>query len=605
MAILAGLLGVWLSLGIWIVGVAPYASGTDESIKYVAFAAAKNRWATAEDYKAYGIDHYYYPPLYFLIFSPFFGNDPSFVGKYPSGPSADIHYLGNQGGLLLVSKEFLSRVPQPLWRLYRTAKGFSLVCGFLVLLAMAGTSAILARGKSRWWVVLGSTAPFVLLPQFLYYQTLVNNDALLNALAALSVLAFTAGVVSPTAGTLSGRLGRTALPILIGLALLTKQSALVLAPLSLVVILHPIFNQARTGRRRMLEIDRSLLVQLTLIIMAGGWWLLRGALSGDPFGFEAQRATHGWAQTQGGMPFAWSWLLLRIARSFIALFSGLLIGIPDRIFLLYLAVPVGILLLTVPMALLARKGREKTQGVCRTRCVFLLALGCVVALNVISMVAYHQRFFAPFGRLLFPSLGAFSAGIAVYWTWATERMPRYSRFAITGMVVSLGILFGWVFSNRMAAAVRQPDERLVPLVQPGDRADSYLPGTIWSHEHFQIINLAPGRLLELRVKISRPWPVPQFGSVITGRLEHALPNGSIHRIDLVPFALGDNDATDRWTELRPPTPLDIRVTTRALLTLSATPPHIFPKISRSFWGAWRRSTPVGDQLDLAVTAIYQ
>ena len=41
---------------------APFASGTDESIRYVAFAAAKNRWATEEDFHRYGIEHFYYSP---------------------------------------------------------------------------------------------------------------------------------------------------------------------------------------------------------------------------------------------------------------------------------------------------------------------------------------------------------------------------------------------------------------------------------------------------------------------------------------------------------------------------------------------------------------
>ena len=71
------LLAAWIGLGLWICFSAPYASGTDESIRYVAFAAAKNRWASAEDARAYRIEHAYYPPLYFLLFAPFYGDSLS------------------------------------------------------------------------------------------------------------------------------------------------------------------------------------------------------------------------------------------------------------------------------------------------------------------------------------------------------------------------------------------------------------------------------------------------------------------------------------------------------------------------------------------------
>ena len=48
--------------------------------------------------------------------------------------------------------------------------------------------------------MLLGTAPVILLPQFLYYQTLVNNDCLLNALAALAILAFTSAVLAAERG---------------------------------------------------------------------------------------------------------------------------------------------------------------------------------------------------------------------------------------------------------------------------------------------------------------------------------------------------------------------------------------------------------------------
>ena len=129
-AILCALLLLWLGLGLWFALKAPFGSGTDESIKYVAFAAAKNRWATEEDFRRYGIEHFYYPPLYFLVFAPFWGDEPSFVEGYPAVelPDIDPNYL-NLAGRRVVSAGYQSRVPPPLERLYRQAKLFSLGLG--------------------------------------------------------------------------------------------------------------------------------------------------------------------------------------------------------------------------------------------------------------------------------------------------------------------------------------------------------------------------------------------------------------------------------------------------------------------------------------------
>jgi hypothetical protein len=108
---------------------APFNSGTDESISYVAFVAAKNRWATEEDFHRYGIDHYYYPPLYYLVFAPFWGDDPAFVEDYPRGGSNDPNYL-NFVGRRVTATGFSARVPRSVERLYRAAKISSLgLCG--------------------------------------------------------------------------------------------------------------------------------------------------------------------------------------------------------------------------------------------------------------------------------------------------------------------------------------------------------------------------------------------------------------------------------------------------------------------------------------------
>jgi hypothetical protein len=613
--VLAALLAGWLACGLWIVGAAPYASGTDESIRYVAFAAARNRWATADDHARYGIEHYYYPPLYYLLLAPFFGDRPEFAEAYPGGEAADERYLLSQGGERLVSDAYLAGVPPSLWRLYRAAKGVSLACGLAALLAMAGTVAILFPGPLRWWLALGATAPWILLPQFLYYQTLVNNDALVNALSAVAILLFTLGATSP-----AGSRGRRALwgvPVAVGLGILTKPSALALAPLCLGAAALPLLDgPGATRRGRLPAFVRTLLAQGAIILAAGGWWLVRGALQGDPFGFDAQRAAHGWAVLDVGLTFEPSWwigLAARMSRSFIGQFAGRMIGIPDRIFLLYLAIPAVMILVSAAGPLFGAR-RAGGEGVARNRRFVLLCLGLVAAVNFVSAVVYTHRFFSPYGRLFFPALAAWSALLAWWLNRLAERRRKVATALIALLVLHASILFGWTLANRMIDAVVQPRERLVPLAYRGAGTPAKYVGPIWSNRISQPVSLPPGRLLGFRVQILRTVVLPQFGSVVRARLDFAAQGGASRGIDLVPFPLGENDACDRWTELRLAEPVDLAGETTALLGIEATPPAIFARIAPAHFlgvtGAGVVRSGAGTDrgrglgCSLAVTALY-
>ncbi len=615
MGILAVSLAVWVCLGTWIVGAAPYASGTDESVQYVAFAAAKNRWATADDYRAYGIEHYYYPPLYYLLLAPFFGDRPEFTEGYPPGPVPDERYLFSQGGKRLVSDTYLATVPPSLWRLYRTAKGVSLVCGLIALLAMAGTVAVLFPGRRRWWLVLGGVAPWVLLPQFLYYQTLVNNDALVNALAALAIFLFALGVASP-----AGSRGRRALwgvPVAVGLGIMAKPSALALLPLCLAAAALPTVDGGGSWRKRFLAAGRALLLQGALVIASGGWWLVRGALAGDPFGFAAQREAHGWAVLNNiRMPLDPGWwigLAARMSRTFIGQFAGETVGIPDRIFFGYLAVP-GIILLVTVIGLFTRRG-DLSEGHPSARRWFILAcLGLVALTNSVSAVVYTHRFFSPYGRLFFPALAAWSAFMAWWLDRLHRRLPRLMPALTAVLVLHAGVLFGWTFANRMVEAVEQPPERLVPLAYRLDDGSLKYVGPIWRAEVAQTLSLPPGRLLGFRVQILRTVALPQYGSVIHAQLDIRGADGSRRRIDCLPFPLGENDACKRWTELGFPTPVDLPTVTAAILRIGATSPAIFARIAPAFYlgvsgaefSATGKAAIGGKQLDssLCMTAVY-
>jgi hypothetical protein len=583
--VLLGLLVVvWIALGLWICRRAPYGSGTDESIRYVAFAAAEHRWAEVEDFRAYGVDHFYYPPLYYLLFAPFHRREEVFLGGYPRGPESDENYRLNRGGTQLVSPAFLGRVPPRLVGLYREAKLVSLGCGLAVLLCLIATLALAFPGPGRWWLVLAGTVPCLTLPEFLYYQTLVNNDVLVNALCALATLAFVAGVRSCRERREQGFRAWTAVcAAAAGLGLLTKQSALAVLPLVAGLVLAPLLRRdgETPGRRRVVPVLRHALLSAGIVLASGGWWLVRGALRGDPFGMQAQFLAHPWVTSGPGRLTAFyaEQFLTRIARSYVALFSGALWGVPDRIFVAYLAVPAVVAVAVVAAAVARRVRRGRARQAVRPSDPFRAwTLGFLAAtplLNLLLVIAYNLRIVAPYGRLLFPSLVALHVLFAGLVGWLAAGRPRVVACAAAALLLSLGGLFLWTFRHRMVPAVIQAPEHLVALAAEDPESWRVSPvKPIWKHEVAQPLTLPPGRLRSLRVRIQRVSVYPQFGAEIRGRLEVVGGGGTLGEIALLPVPLGDTDAADRWTDLELARPLDLQAPAKALLTLRATPPWL-------------------------------
>jgi 4-amino-4-deoxy-L-arabinose transferase-like glycosyltransferase len=572
-ALLALLLVLWVGCGLWIVRNAPFGSGTDESIEYVAFAAAENRWATEEDRRGHGIDHFYYPPLYFLAFAPFWGREPSFVEGYPGGHSADRNYA-SLAGRRTVSTDYLSRVPPPVDRLYRQAKLFSLGLGLACLLALAATLRLLFPGPSGWWAALLGSAPLVFLPQFLFYQTLVNNDALLNALGALASLAFAAAVFSLERGRERRFLALSlAAGACIGLAFLTKMSAPVLLPLALGLAWARIEADRHLPLRARLGRALLLLALLAAAIhLAGGWWVGYRAWQGDWNSFKAHRIAHPWAVADPAAlasPAWWAKQVVQIIRSFYALFSGALyIGVPDLVILAWLTLPLAAL---AAAAVTARSGgpNRPNGDADAARRVVLVTFAGVVLCNLGAVVANLRFFEAAYGRLLFPSLVAVHSLAATAVAGLARGRPRALAAAALTVTAGSGALFGWTFIHRLGPAVAQPPEDVRVLNDAG------ATGTIepiWAFSVEQPLILPPGNLAALRVDVKRSNFVPQVGAALEGTLEVRAADGRRELIPLRRTALGDSDYAVYWTEIELVRPARLGASTPALLTLRATPP---------------------------------
>ena len=573
------LLALWISLGTWICFAAPYGSGTDESIRYVAFVAATNRWASPQDATAFGIDHFYYPPLYYLLFAPFYGNEPAFTTAYPASVVDPLRF---NGGRQLVPRDFLRQVPRELLQLYRTAKMVSLLFGVGIVACLVAALRLLFSGPNRDWLILGGTAPLLLLPQFLYYQTLVNNDCLVNFLCALALLFFiNAARTTVLEGEAATRRWGILCAAAIGLGLLTKQSAVVLTPLlpALACLRVRSVVQPPGGGRRFVGALHHFLLLAGVCFLSGGWWLLRSALANDLVGLKVQQLAHPWAFE----PHSFSWHFLGnlaggVTRSYVALFAGELYGIPGWTFLLYLVFAATLGAAFVWAAIIRLIGRKPGNRPASLRRLVWIMLATTLSLNLGLIVLYNLEVIAPHGRLLFPSLLALHAFFALGLHLSVGNGRRPLAALVCVMIVYLGGLFLWTFRARMVTAVLQPDEHLVPLgINPG--SEPYPLGPLWGKRLAQPLLLPPGRIAGLRLPISCTSYLPQFGTVVHARLRTFGTGSDSREYRFVPCSIADSDGSDGWTDLVLQTPVDLERPTPALLLLEARQPWFrFPGV---------------------------
>lgn len=559
---LATLCVAWLGMGAWLVAHAPFASGTDESINYVAFAAAENRWATEADFRRDGINFYYYPPLYFLLFAPLPADRATFVDGFPRAAASPPPSL-DAGGHRVVADDIEAHVAPALDRLYRFAKGLSLVMGLATALLVGLVAASLADPQRAGLAFALGAGSLLLVPQFLYYSTLVNNDVLVNFWCALGALVFVRHEIALGDGNLT-RAHRLLLGLAMcaGLAVLTKTSGVVLLVLLAAgAIREGAAAGAFTNRAALGPWLLRLAALATVFVIAGAWWLVRGVAIGDATGMKAIATAHGWAllpepfwRTFGVLPFA-----LIVWRTYFGLFNASTWALPDEVALTYV-------LLSMAWLVAGAVGlRRIPTPAGRWIVASLIVMGVA---NVALLVAYNHGVRAPYGRLLFPTLavwhGLFGAGIA---STGLVRRP----LTALGLLGLGAALMGVAFSTRLVIATVQPIEAIVATSAPGPPA--YLAQPAWSTPLVQPVRLAPGRLEAFRLPLVRSgWPM--LGGEVRGRMVFSLGDGSVQEHALIAFPYSQNDGygVTRWVELRLPAPIEVAGDPVVELHVSSTAP---------------------------------
>ncbi len=373
------------------------------------------------------------PPVYYaiaaLISSPIADDDlPELFWHNPQfGYQAGGTVNDNKNMLIHTDRE---RFP---WRdavlAVRLARFVSLIFGLLTVIATYG----LAREAVPAYPVVAAVAAGVVAftPQFLFMSGVVSNDV-----AAAAFCTFALWVMARVI-----RLGPTprraaAAGLALGLALLSKTSALLLLPIGVLALalgwrqVAPT-REAQPGRdgQRALPWREMVLMLGIAVVVGGGWYLRNWVLFKDPLGLKVHINTL-WGRTEPASLTDLFSELPQVFRSFWGAFGWGHVELPGSLYAA-LGVLVGLALVgwvrhlvrvghqfwagppSAPATMSIRSSRRPTASA--TIAILLLAvLWCLGVLA--ALLRWMQQVEAPHGRLLFPALGAWGLLVAVGWS---------------------------------------------------------------------------------------------------------------------------------------------------------------------------------------------
>jgi hypothetical protein len=279
--------------------------------------------------------------------------------------------------------------------------------------------------RSR-WIPLGAAAINAFIPQFIFNNSYITNDPLVTALSSLSLWQ----MVRIIRGRSLSRSTFLWLGLLIGLALLAKQSAVVLVPLAALTIIvaavrHPPWQRIAKG---------AAITTAIAFILTHWWYFWNLYIYGDPMGQKAYLAIDYYPMVFNSWDVIRPFLGIMHASSW-ARFGWMNVPVDDFVIeplkLTYLASAIGLVLL------LLRKNRYGQDQFDGPALGLLFVTICaswalVVALCMMFGAAGMQ------GRFLFPSISAFSTLVALGLASLVPR--RWSALPLAAFIIPLALL---------------------------------------------------------------------------------------------------------------------------------------------------------------------
>lgn len=389
----------------------PLGEGPDEPghLAYAFFLAHEGRLPiqradpTQSDVPSEG----HQPPLAYLLMVPAVGWLP--LNETPGFLRANPQFLwngGNEPGAFM-------RGSRELWPwegivlAWHLARGVSTLVGLLTVVATMRAAAHLFPMRPAVPLLAGALVAFN--PQFLASSTLATNDALLAAFGAAIVLLTVAWTPSPNPRA------NTAFALwagsLFGLALLTKQSALLFGPVLL-------WASWRISGGRMRQ---ALVVTLGwggVTLLIAGWWYLRNwHRYGDPFGLGVFKAEFTSQAFDWRSVVAWRLAVVQCYTSFWARFGWMSLRPPSWVNGIYAGLGL-VALGGLVRAVVCRRTKDSLAvrwAALRFRMdAPWLALGIVAAMAFVWTLSFALTagLVAWQGRMLFPALGAIAIILA-------------------------------------------------------------------------------------------------------------------------------------------------------------------------------------------------
>jgi hypothetical protein len=401
------------------------------------------------------------------------------------------------------------------------------------------------------WLAPTAAALVALNPQLLFTTALATNDALLAALGAATLWWCLRPTHSPLRWSLVAGL-------LFGLALLTKQSALLLGPL----LLWGAWRAA--GGRLSALVGACLALGLTALLTAGWWFWRNLGLYGDLFGLGAFKAEFVTQPFDWGDPAAWAGAVAQLFGSFWARFGWM--SVRPASWALWPYAALCALAVIGWGRLLARRGGAGGLGPWAGPLI-----AAAMALAWTLAFAWTAGLVAWQGRMLFPAIGAIAlllargvqgAGILQTTAHRPAGEPRGSR-ALLPALMALPLI---ALAASMPLAVIRPAYTWVAMAPGAAMANlgsatyarfaaSWEQGVVlrgWRLEG----PATPGATLPLALTwnslepVPRPWTV--FVHLVDGSETIVAQSNRQPRADSLPFPLwtpGDWVADTHMLEL--------------------------------------------------------
>lgn len=306
-------------------------------------------------------------------------------------------------------------------------RAFSVLLGAVTLLATYGIGSEIWPGRP--FLALGAVAWVALNPQFIASNAGVSNDP-------LTITAVTCTLLGVLRAMRKGAGWRrwAGVGILAGLGMLTKQSALLVLPVGvLAALLGPNTGQAGQSltRHPARRLGRATAFAAAALLVGGGWYVSNFLRYGDVLGTGPH-----YAMQAQPMSFGWE-ALVQTLESYWAAFGWALITAPPWAYAI-VGAAAAVAVAGMVRALLPSGAFWQESRAAR---VALGLLALQVALNAVAFVGWARATAAPYGRLLFPTIGV--VGVLLAWG-AAQWAARWSFMAVAAFGLCFAVAVPWL-----------------------------------------------------------------------------------------------------------------------------------------------------------------